>query len=251
MVDSPERLLQARDGRYFAIDDFGGGLALFTKAERLNKKTIVDFPLPSGPALFLSLAVRAFRTISDADTAGMFYKWENGLIPVNNSVMFDYFEQFVAHVVFSITALEAFANEAIPSDYVHTVKRQGVEKQLRKADIERSVTLDEKLDRVLPKALGVTSPKGKKLWQRFQKLKTMRDRIIHLKTIDRSASNATQESVWGMMLRSHGEPFCAHAHAVIAHYAPATNRRWFREYPYSNREPDFINRTESVPRGEV
>ena len=92
----------------------------------------------------------------------------------------------------------------------------------------------------MPGALGVETPKGKRLWQRYRQIKTMRDRIIHLKAVDYSPQGPDSESVWGMMLRSHREPFCDHAHEVIGHYAPAVNRRWFREYPYKTVEPDNL-----------
>ena len=241
MTDRQDELLAKHDGRYFAIDKFNTGLALLVKAEKIGKKCHVDFGVPSSPALFLNLARRSYLQIRDIDPTSMFYKWQNGRIPVNHSNLFDYFESFVAHVVFSFTSLEAFANEAIPKDFEYSVVKKNETALFKKPDIERSINLDEKLHSVLPQALGVASPKGKRPWQQYRLLKNMRDRIIHLKSIDRSPSGSESESVWGMMLRSHAEPFCDYAHALMGHYAPASNRRWYREYPYVTVESDKLS----------
>lgn len=241
MTDNQDELLAKHDGRYYAIDKFNTGLALLVKAEKLGKRGHVDFGVPSSPALFLSAAQRSFLQIKDIDPSGMFYKWQNSRIPINHSKLFDYFEVFASHVVFSFTALEAFANEAIPTDFEYQSEKKGETIVLKKPDIERSINLDEKLHSVLPKALGVATPKGKKPWEQYKLLKKMRDRIIHLKTIDRTASGPEKESVWGMMLRSHGEPFCDYAHAMMGHYLTESNRRWHREYPYHTVEPDMIS----------
>ena len=241
MTDKQDALLAKHDGRYYAIDKFNTGLAFFVKAEKVGKRGQVDFGVPSSPALFLSAARRSFLQTKDLDPSLMFYKWQNGRIPVNHSKLFDYFEAFASHVVFSFTALEAFANEAIPTDFEYQSEKKGEPIVLKKPDIERSINLDEKLHSVLPKALGVATPKGKKPWQQYKLLKGMRDRIIHLKTVDRTPSGPEKESVWGMMLRAHEKPFCDYAHAMMGHYLTVSNRRWHREYPYLTVEPDKIS----------
>jgi hypothetical protein len=241
MTDRQDELLAKHDGRYYAIDKFNTGLALLVKTEKLGKRDQVDFGLPSSSALFLSAARRSFLQIKDIDPSLMFYEWQYGRIPINHSKLFDYFEAFASHVVFSFTALEAFANESIPTDFEYQSEKKCKSIVLAKPDIERNINLDEKLHLVLPRALGVTTPKGKKSWQQYKLLKGMRDRIIHLKTIDRTPSGPEKESVWGIMLRAHGEPFCDYAHAMMGHYLTTSSRRWHREYPYRTVEPDKIS----------
>jgi hypothetical protein len=237
-TERQKKLLARSDGRYFALDAVGTGLGMLAKAEWLGKRRGAHFGLPSGPALFLNLARRAYLRTKDVDIGTLFVPWHGTLAPHNTSVLFDFFEDCSAHVIFAFTAIEAFANEVVPVDYVYECERNGQAKRLPKAEIERSVSLDEKLDLVIPAALGTPSPKGKVAWQRFQKVKRMRNRLIHLKTVDRSASGPEQESVWGMLLRSHGEAFCDHAHATMGHFPVVLERRWFREYPYEVREED-------------
>ncbi len=239
MSDRQDKLLAEHDGRYFAIDKYNTGIAMLVKAEKIGKKSQVDFGLPSGPALFLNLARKSYNSIKGLNPLTMFYKWQNGIVPINNSQLFNYFENFISHVVFSFTAIEAFTNEAIPREYKFSNSKNGQTKILSKAEIERSINLDTKLHLVLPDALCISSPKGKKLWQNYRQLKKIRDRIIHLKTVDRSPSSSDIESVWGIMLRSHVEPYCDYAHKLMGHFKPAVNRRWFNEYPYETVESDY------------
>jgi len=241
MTSQKNVLLEQHDGRYYAIGDMGTGIGVLMKQERLGSGQYIDFALPSSPGLFLNAARRSYLQIKGEDPKLMFYKWQNARIPINQSKVFDYFESFASHVVFAFTALEAFANESIPKDYTYRTEKKGESVQLSKIEIERTISLDEKLDCILPDALGVASPKGKKPWQQYKMLKKMRDRIIHLKSVDQSSSGYEQKSVWGMMLRSHDEPFCDHAHAMMGYYLRTSNRRWHREYPYTVVEPDKLS----------
>jgi hypothetical protein len=64
-METQDQLLELEDGRYFAIGKFQTGLASIATTERLGKKDIVSFGLPSGPALFLHLAYKAFEQVKD------------------------------------------------------------------------------------------------------------------------------------------------------------------------------------------
>ncbi|MEG3972447.1 hypothetical protein QUA00_33230 [Microcoleus sp. T2B6] len=58
-MDYQDQLLEKQDGRYYAIDQVGTGLGSIA-TEELLKENVVSFGLPSGPALFLHLAYRAY-----------------------------------------------------------------------------------------------------------------------------------------------------------------------------------------------
>lgn len=232
------RLLAAEDGRHFAVDAYGTGLAHVATTERVGPVN-ASFSLPSAPALFLGLAHKAFMAYRDVDVSAYFGSHPQGVWPDDHKPLFDFYEQFAAHAVFAFTALESFANEVIPDGYSYTATRgDGKGKPGRKVayprdKIERNVSLSEKLAQVLPDALDVSSPKGLHIWREYKNLKEWRDRIIHLKTADRASSGPEVESVWGDMLRHPTEPFCDHAHGLMGHFGPAVrDRRWYREYPY-------------------
>ena len=88
-------------------------------------------------------------------------------------------------VIFAFTALEAYSNECIPDPFTWTTRRRkgGVEEEVTydREGVERYVVLAEKLDAILPGVFTVKSVKGRAPWENFQKLRALRDRLIHLK----------------------------------------------------------------------
>ncbi len=238
-----ERLLAAEDGRLYAVDKFGTGLASRATTERINS-VIVSFSLPSAPGLFLNLAHKAFTAYRDVGVPALFDPHPQGIWPDDHKPLLDFCEQYSAHVVFAFTALESFANEVIAhavteNGYSYTTTRStrqgkpGEKVTYRGEKIERNVSLNEKLVQVLPDALTVDSPKGLHIWRDYKNLKGWRDRIIHLKMVDRQARGPEVESIWGDMLRNAKKPFCDNAHKIMGHYGPkVTDRRWHQKYPY-------------------
>lgn len=237
-MDYQDELLEKEDGRYKAIDKVGTGLGSIP-TEELLKKNVVFFGLPSGPALFLHLAYRAYVKIKDVEPLSLFNHslfnhHDQGIWPDDHGRLFDFFEDFISHSVYSFTAIEAFANESIPENFQYvSVNRAGEEQIYEKDEIERKVNLDEKLDKILPTIYSVPSPKGKKVWEHYKEMKKVRDRIIHLKSIDQKPSGIEDETIWGNMLRIHDKPLCDFAYEVIGYFEPAiSNRRWYKKYPY-------------------
>lgn len=233
-MDYQDQLLEKEDGRYYAIDKFGTGLASIATSEKL-KRNVVSFGLPSGPALFPHLAHRAYLKVKDIDPLSLFDRHDQGTWPDDQSQLFDFLEDSISHSVFAFTAIEAFANESIPNDFKYTIKAEktGEEKVYVKDEIEKKINLDEKLHIILPNIYNIPSPKGKKVWGHYKEIKKVRDRIIHLKSVDRKASGPEAETIWGMMLRMHDKPLCDFAHEIIGYFEPAiSNRRWYGKYPY-------------------
>jgi hypothetical protein len=224
--------LAREDGRYFAIDKCETGVVLIATSERISGN-VVSFGLPFGPALFLHLAHRAFTKLKGVEPLTLFDRHSQGIWPDDQGPLFDFFEDFIAHVTFVYTAIEAFANEVLPRDFRYTfkLKKTGEERIYDKHEIERNVNLDEKLHLVLPPIVGVASPKGTRVWERYKTIKKLRDRIIHLKSVDQRRSGPEDQTIWGSMLRLYKEPFCDHAHAMLGHFKPA--RCYFLKYPYS------------------
>lgn len=193
-------------------------------------KTNVSFGLPSAPALFLSLARSAHECRSLVDLKSVFTKKLEGIWPDDHKPLFGYFEDFAAEVIFSFTALEAFVNEVIPIGYQYSfvAKKKLPPEILDKSEIERRVSLDEKLKKVLPDALKTKSPSGTKAWQDFKELKEVRDRLIHLKSGDRKSSGPEFQTLWGLMLEKDKIIYHDTAVNMIAAFPTASNgRRWF------------------------
>ena len=200
---------------------------------QLNKKKHLSIALPNATAICINSSRRAWeesqkiRKCSKIDSS---IKREITFNTTSDS--FDYIEKVMESVVMGFTALEAFANENIPENYEHHAHKNS-EIILEITDnktIERWLSLDEKLSNVLPSALGVESPKGKKCWQGYHDLKTTRDRIIHMKKEDRRSSGPEIPTLWHKLFKIN--PPHLQAKDVIDYFVKATGvtPRWHSKY---------------------
>ncbi|WEZ84565.1 hypothetical protein P6U16_08325 [Rhizobium sp. 32-5/1] len=227
-------LLEAEDWRYFAIDYVGTGLGSIATTEKVSLSVgrIVSFGLPSAPALFLDLAAAAHRrrTAIDLNKEFVVHTAPQGVFPENQTGLFDFLQEMSAEIVMSFSAIEAFANEAIPKDFPFSVtKRDGSTELLSGVDLQRQVSLDEKIAVVLPSALGIKSPRGKRPWENYRKLKAIRDRLVHLKMIDRKASGPEDQTIWGSLIENRNQNFALVALSIIGVFSEALqNRRWYK-----------------------
>jgi hypothetical protein len=233
-TDRQLKLLAAEDWRFFAIGPGGTGLMMLATTEKkskLSRKTY-SFGLPSAPALFLNLArnARDRRIALDLDAVFVEHPSPQGTWPENHEILFDYLQEFSAEVIFSFSALEAFANENVPATFVYqtvNTKREAV--SLSASDIERFVSLDEKLKKVIPLAHGLKGIAGTKPWQDYKRLKEIRDRLVHLKSVDRKASGPEDQTIWGLMVSCSDVDFVDAAYSIIACFPTLiADRQWFK-----------------------
>jgi len=81
------------------------------------------------------------------------------------SELFNYFELIQESIIAIYTAIEVFANLALPKDYKMSKKNnKGIEEIWNKDNIERHISLSEKVGTILPEALHVPSPKNPHIW---------------------------------------------------------------------------------------
>lgn len=230
MPDRADNLLAQEDPRFYAVDKIGTGLGMLASTERLSN-SLVSFGLPSGPALNLNIAYKAHRDRAMIPVDGLFdlHPPPQGSWPENHSPLFDYFELAVTEVLFSYSAIEGAMNELIEPSAVYRrpLKKGRPPEILHGVDIERKVSLDEKLKKALPVLLDKVSFAGGPLWVEYLQLQDLRDRLIHLKSLDRRASGPEDETVWGRLLRIGETSYPETARCVIAHFYPA-ERRWFK-----------------------
>lgn len=99
-------------------------------------------------------------------------------------VLYDFFEHLQTSLIFIYTAVEAFANIAIPEDFIHEkINNKKVKETWGKESIERWLPTTEKICDILPKILDVPVPKEETFWKNFKKLEQIRNNIIHQKTV--------------------------------------------------------------------
>jgi len=195
-------------------------------------KQRMGITIPNATALFLGLSeqyhVEAQHWIGKC-IAG---KDKFGNLPDHET--FTFYERIMASVVFSCTALEAFVNEEIPDTYVHVVSERNNTRHYSKEQIERHLNLDTKLGDVLPGALSVPSPKGSRLWAAYDKLRDLRDRVIHMKTKDRDFRGEDGSSIWNALLSEPLPETHTTAKGLMKHFLDAKGKppRWFEKCPF-------------------
>lgn len=252
-------LLDQQDPRVSAsalVKVDAGGYVLLNAARimKLDKKT-VSFALPSPAALCLSVSHAAYKKAKEVPDADLFQLLPHGWSAENTlPELFDLFEQLFLNVIFAYTALEAFVNEVIPDNYTFSVVRQDKKytEHYDRDQIERNLSLDVKLSKILPDITGVKLLTGGSLWNEYIQLKEMRDRIIHIKTADvgylraeqMEAQGSQQKNIWADLLKRRNVDASVAAHNLIRHFPqieedPASSpvaggrNRWVSRFPFS------------------
>jgi hypothetical protein len=198
-------------------------------------------PVPEPTAIYLSLAEKELRAATDYLDAALQTSIEfdanNSLYKIIRDVesgFFDCLQSIVAGVIFSFTSIEVFANSKIPEDYTFSQQRHDKKctETYTREQAERFITLDIKLDKLLPEICKVKSPKGTKLWERYIGIKELRDRLIHLKTMDwqQSAPQKADDYIWTHVLSPNTRNVAKYAFELICHYFPNQKPRWAERF---------------------
>jgi hypothetical protein len=193
----------------------------------------VNFPTPSPAALALSISIAAAHSAgAHRNRVRYSARMVDGSLSTESadvSPLFAYFEQCMVAVTFAYQSLEAYSNQVIS----HAVKeqfalRRGKQTLLLAAEeLERTASTEEKLSLVLPALMGVDSLKGKKLWQRFKTLKSVRDATIHLKSQDHYVrGRLDRESLYYRFLNGSAVEYPRIAVLLIRHFCAASPERW-------------------------
>ena len=179
----------------------------------LNPKKKITIAVPNATALFLKASARSWKEAKEI-------RERNGIDSVSRrdrefssqSEAFDYLERVIESIIMAFSGLEAFVNEMIPDDYLYETHRRSetIWERMDKAQIERYLSIGEKLEVVLPDALKTKSPKGRHFWGDFVKLRKIRDRIIHAKAADRKSSGPDNPNLWHDLFRVS----CPHSQAL-------------------------------------
>ena len=243
------------DARIYAFNKFtskDGQPSLMVSASADGKidNASVSFAIPSHPAICLHVANQAHTKSSSVDLSSLVINSKNSHQIASDKIgwLYNFFEQRFLNIVFSFTALEAFANQTIPDDYIFTKMRQDrrCNEVFNKEQIERHFSLDIKLAEVLPEITGIKFEKSTKLWGDYAKLKSVRDRIVHVKSVDLGIKDKDSQSVWAVLLDDKDIDFSMVAHKVIKHFpikhdpssSPVAQGRdcWIRTFPFKGAQ---------------
>lgn len=192
----------------------------------------VGITIPNATALFLGLSQMYRAEAEQWLKKCLASRDKSGQLPDSDS--FAFYERMMASVVFAYSALEAFVNEELPDSHVHEVADKNCTRRFNKEQIERYLNLDTKLGDVLPPVLNVTSPKGGRLWSEYEKLQSLRDRIIHMKTKDRDSRGEDKSSIWNALLAHPLPETYGTAKNLMKYFLDAKGKlpRWFEKCPF-------------------
>lgn len=211
---------------------FKKGTEMFISCEcQWEKNIFVSLPMPSPIAMYLNLSNTQHEKALNLKSNLKLDKGHNSLTNSFDLVT-DYIEAYFASVIFSVTALESFCNLQIPNDMVYKKKNNRFTEVYNKEQIERWVSLEDKLTIILPKAYNVKINKSSKAWHNLKNLLKFRNRIIHIKDVDRSNSSVKDDSIWNMVLKKQIlNPYIS-AKGIMKLY-----------YNKNNPEPDWLKKS--------
>ena len=151
-----------------------------------SDKNEISFFKPNIVALFANIANQELKSAKTIYNESIHSKIsQSGKIDFKkeeHNLLFDYFEKVQMSIVAIYTAVEAFANIAIPNDYkIEKRNSKNIIEIWEKENIERWINTSEKISDILPSILNVISPKKLKIWSYFKSLENIRNDIIHPK----------------------------------------------------------------------
>jgi hypothetical protein len=201
----------------------------------LPKKRTLTIPVPELTALYISTAHsnwRSFRDVKRANKIDSSNKKEVSF--ESDEAAFDAVQHLATSVICAFTALESFANDAIPleHEYWHTKSSTVILEKSDKKEFERRMSLGFKLNEVLPAIFDVAPPKGKSpVWSSYKKLKKCRDSLIHAKSHETRSVDSGAKNLWDELFNV-GQPTVL-AKDVFNYFLKSRKDQplWFKKYP--------------------
>lgn len=163
----------------------------YIKVDNLKEK--IEFIPPNGISIQLSIVDECISKLKELKISEEFRKYkENKLLKErvydNSEIIYEQISLVETAIVFGYTALETFSNLSIPEKYEYTlVNNKQIKETYNRESIERWITLNEKISKILPEVYGTSDIKKKQLWNQFIIFENYRHEIIHQKNIDRTS----------------------------------------------------------------
>ena len=203
----------------------------------LSKKKRLTIDLPNASALCLSSSVKMWEQAEKIREEAKIDKTRlNKVNFPSDKSSYDYLECVMSSVIMAFTSIEVFVNETIPQDYIYTKKeKEGGEKKYTKKEIERSISIDDKLTNILPNIFRCQSPKGIGKWADYVQLRRIRNRIIHMKSNDVKSTTHLDKVLWDRLFLFKAPH--KKAAGIIEFFLKQSDSeipRWFEKYSNSD-----------------
>ena len=156
---------------------------------------VADMPSPA--CLMLDISSKLYHR-STSTRQGMAAPALDGAID-DQEKLFDYIQDYFSSIILAFTAIEMACNTHIRSDDTLTLENRRSTETFTGEQIERWVSLDEKIVFVADR-LGAQFDRGGSTWQNYKKLVDMRNRLVHLKNADRESHGCDADNIWTFAL---------------------------------------------------
>lgn len=219
----------------------GSILSTATYNIKFPNKLSVVIPTPDMTAVYISCAKQMFDDfVSERDKHGL-NKPIGRYVQLNDpSSVLNILQPLMMAVITSYTAIEAFCNDAIPDDtdteFWSTLSFDKSEQFNNKSSVERWASVETKMRYFVNHFYGVDpDPKGcNPIWGSYLKIKKIRNRLIHVNTIDAEGTSSDGKNLWDDLVTLNKKPHIL-AKDVFDFYLKPIDKdkrpRWYRLYP--------------------
>ena len=108
----------------------------------------------------------------------------NDVLRERSKLVCDYLEKIQTAIIFAVSVIETFSNMSIPDDYTYTITGNKNTEIYNKQQIERFITLKDKISKILVEIYSSKSLSEQSFWNDLIELIKIRDNIVHQKNID-------------------------------------------------------------------
>jgi len=155
------------------------------------KDALVFFDLPNMTAVFLDCSNRLYEATASYFIFKNFSQVKGVYSPTDYDLFIQILQQRVGSVIYAFLAFESFINDVIPEDYVYT-NTKGEKRD--KNYIAEKFSMEDKITLILQDIYGITKIDDK-IYQKYKNTKDLRDRIMHLKEIDKRTSDVNEDTI--------------------------------------------------------
>jgi hypothetical protein len=199
------------------------------------RSELVNFLIPNMSALFLDYA----NTLYNETTSFFVYRnfkktntsWVRKIEMQDFDIFFNVLQKRIWSIVFAFMALESFINDSIPEDYIYiNAKKKSCDKKY----IEEKFSMNDKIKIVMRDVYNIQWDISPEIWARYERIKKLRDRVVHLKQIDKTESWPKDETIWKMFLLEDFENYSVSIKTIIGYFITRKQEtdRWYRKCPF-------------------
>lgn len=179
--DSRKRVNVKGANSFIVIDPENG--EGFSTIPLIHDNHFFTSKFPNPIQLYFDLAFKGFhRSENLLKNITIKPNHETHITFIEEELFNEFLSSKISTIIFLHSTLESFINNYIPDDYIFTIEKKGVYKDLNKEQILREVSIKDKFQKILPDISGLDLKQDhKKIYDDILSLISIRNELIHLK----------------------------------------------------------------------